>query len=124
MEPKHGARDDAESAQSASDKFRQVIPGDVFYHLAAAARQRAVRQRNRRTDNQVAQRTKTQTERSAVICRKHSANGRFFRPQGIKRQSLPVLRQRFLQSLNRATGFNSHREIRPGVLDDFIQPRR
>ena len=40
------------------------------------------------------------------------------------RQSLPVLRKRFLQSLNRATGFNSHREIRPGVLDDFIQPRR
>ena len=35
-----------------------------------------------------------------------------------------MLRQCFLQSLNGTARFDGYGEVRPGVLDDFIQPRR
>ena len=124
METKHSARDDPKCSQCTSDELRKIITSDVFHHLAAAARQRAIRQRNRDADDQVAQGAKSQTKRPAVIRRKHSANRRSFRPQRIKGQPLAVFRQRFLQSLNGAARFDRYGKVRPGVFDDFIQPCR
>ncbi len=75
MQPEVGASDNAQRAQRSSDQFRQIVPCDIFYHFAAARSQRAVRQRNRHTDDQIAQRAKPNTQRAAVIRRKDSADG-------------------------------------------------
>src|SRR5258708_10737571 len=123
LEAKDGAGADAASSQRPGHKFRQVIAGHVFHHFAAAARERAVWDRNGDANDQVSQCAKTQTQRATVVGGEHAANGGLFRPEWIKRQMLAVLRKRFLQSLNGATGFDSYSEVRPGVLDDFIQPR-
>src|SRR5260370_6283749 len=120
MDTKDGAGDDAECPQSPGDEFGKIVTRDVFHHFAAAARERAIRERNGGADNQIAKSAKTQTECPAVVGGKHAAYGSFFPPQRIKRQPLSMLRELFLQSLNGATGFDSYGEIRPGIFDDFV----
>ena len=124
MEAKHRAGDDAESPQSPGDKLGKIVTGDVFHHLAAAARERAVGESNGDANDQVAQSAKTQTERTAVVGGEHATHGGFFRPQRIKRQPLAMLGERFLQSLNGAAGLDTYGKIGPGVLDDFGHSRR
>src|SRR5258708_39388961 len=83
MEAKHRASNDAESSQCPGDEFRQVITRDVLHHFAAAARERAIRERNGGADNQIAKSAKTQTECAAVVGGKHAAYGGLFRPKRI-----------------------------------------
>src|SRR5260370_5041249 len=62
MDTKDGAGDDAECPQSPGDEFGKIVTRDVFHHFAAAARERAIRERNGGADNQIAKSAKTQTE--------------------------------------------------------------
>src|SRR5438128_12593624 len=66
VETKHGARYDAQRAERAGYELRKIIPRHVFYDFAAAAGEGSVRKRNRDSDNQIAQRAKTQTQCAAV----------------------------------------------------------
>src|SRR5260370_244410 len=109
MEGEPRASNEGESSQGPGHEFRQVITGDVLHDLTAAARQRAIRERNGGADNQIAKSAKTQTEGATVVGGEHAADGGFFRPQRIKRQPLAILRQR-LQSLDRAACFDGYGE--------------
>jgi hypothetical protein len=42
-------------------------------------------------------------------------------PERIEGQALTVLRERGLQLLDRAAGFDADRKVSPGVLDDFVE---
>src|SRR5215472_10031689 len=123
MEPKNGARDDAECAKSACDEFGKVVTGDVFDHLAAAGGERAIRKCNGNPDDEVAERAKAQTKRTAIICRENAADGCSFWPERIESEALAVLGKRFLQSLNHAAGFDGDGEVGPGVFEDVVQAR-
>src|SRR6266581_398251 len=111
METKHRSSNNAESAQCPGREFRQVIARDVFHYFAAAARECTVWQSNGDTDDQVPQSAKTQTQRAAVIGGEHAADGGLARPERVERQPLAVLRERFLQFVKRAAGFDAYCQV-------------
>ncbi len=120
MDTKDDAGDDAECPQSPGNELGKIVAGDVFDHFAAAARERAIRECNGRADDQIAKSAKTQTEGAAVAGGEHAADAGLFRPERINRQPLAMLRQRLLQSLDRAACFDTYGEIRPGIFEDFV----
>src|SRR6267378_2954665 len=89
---------------------------------APVAGQRAIGERERNADDQIAQRAEAQTQSAAVIRGEHAAHGGFCRPKRIESQTLAVLGKSFLQRLNGATGSNGNGEVGPGVLRDFVEP--
>lgn len=121
MEAEGGARDDAESAECAGDKFGKIVACDVFHNLAAAAGKRAVGKSDGDADNEVAKRAKSKTKSAAVIRGEHAADGGLFWPESIERQALAVLRESLLQFLDGAAGFDSEGEVGPSMLDDFVE---
>src|SRR5260370_17419135 len=114
MEAEDGTRDDTESAKGPGDELGKIVAGDVFYNFAAAACERAVGKSNGDTDDEVAERAETKAQCAAVVSAEHAADGGLFRPQRIKRQTLAMLPERFLQSLNGAAGFDGYGEIQIG----------
>src|SRR5215472_8214179 len=123
MEPKNGARDDAECAKSACDEFGKVVTGDVFDHLAAAGGECAIRKCNGNPDDEVAERAEAEAKRTAVIGGEDAADRRFLRPKRIECETLAVVRERFLQGLNGAPSFDGDGEVRPSVFNDAIESR-
>src|SRR6266699_1636603 len=123
VETEDGASDNAERAKSSCDELREVVTGDVLHDLAAAAGERAVWEGNGNANDEVTERAKTQTKSAAVVGGKDAADGGFFRPQGIKRQPLAMLREGFLQSLNGAARLDGNSKVGPCVFDDFTEPR-
>ena len=121
MKAEGSARDDAERAESAGDEFGKIVTGDVFYDFAAAAGERAVRKSDGDSDDEVAKRAEAQTQSAAFIGRQNAADGSFFRPEGVEREALAVLRESLLQFLDRAASFDSDSEVGPGVLDDLVE---
>ena len=124
MQAKNGAGDHAESAEGAGGQLGQIVASDVLDDFAATAGKRAIRQCERDADDQVAQCAKTQAQCAAVIGGKDAADGGFFRPKRIKRETLAVLRQNILQPFDGASCFDRDGEIGPSMLDDSVQPRR
>ena len=121
MQPEDGASDDAERAQRSRGQFRQVVSSDVFYHFAPAACERAIGKSNGDTDDEVAECAEAKAQCAAVVGGENATDGRLFRPQRIKRQTLAVLRKRFLQSLNGAAGFDSYSATRATELHDAVE---
>src|SRR5260370_23434069 len=99
MEAEDGTRDDTESAKGPGDELGKIVAGDVFYNFAAAACERAVGESNGDTDDEVAERAETKPQCAAVDSAEHAAAGGLFRPQRIKRHTLDMPPERFLQSL-------------------------
>ena len=124
VQAKNRARDDAESAESSSGELRKIVAGDVFYDFAAAAGERAIGKRERHANNEVAERTEAQAQRTAIVGGEHTADRGFFRPQWIEREPLAMLRDSLLQFVKFATRFDGNSEVSPGVIGDFVQPRR
>src|SRR5205823_11820562 len=118
-----GAGNDSESADCDGDELRQIVIRDIFDDFGAARGERAVRKRYGHSNDQVTQGAKAQTKRAAVVGGQNAADGGFFGPQWINSQALAVLRERLLQSLNRAAGFHGDCEVGPGVLEDAVQTR-
>src|SRR2546429_3008259 len=95
----------------------------ILDDFAAAGGERAVSKSYRDADDEVAQRSKAESQRAAVVAGKHAANGGFLRPQRIDGKALAVLGERLLQSLDRAACFHRDGEVAPGVFDDAAQAR-
>ena len=80
MQPHGDAEDHAEGAERAREQLRQVIARDVLDHLAARLGDRAVGQRHRHADDQVARRPVAVAQRARVAGRDDAADRR--RPSG------------------------------------------
>src|SRR6266480_1293778 len=109
MQAKDCAGDDAKRAERAGDEFWKIVARNILDDFAAA--------------DEVAQRSKAESQRAAVVAGKHAANGGFLRPQRIDGKALAVLGERLLQSLDRAACFHRDGEVAPGVFDDAAQAR-
>src|SRR6266487_4439008 len=92
VETEDGTSDDAERAKSSCNELLEVVTGDVLHDFTAAAGERAVGESNGDPDDEVAQRAEAQSERAAVVRGEHTADGSFFRPEGIEGKPLAVLR--------------------------------
>src|SRR5215831_5844096 len=124
MKAENRASNDTESAQSSSHQFRQVVACNVFDDFAATGSERAIGKGNGDADDEVAKRSKAETKRAAVVRGQDASDRRFFRPKRIKSEALTMLRERFLQRLNGAPGFDSHREVGPSVFENSVEPAR
>ncbi len=123
MQAKDCAGDDAKRAERAGDEFWKIVARNILDDFAAAGGERAVSKSYRDADDEVAQRSKAESQRAAVVAGKHAANGGFLRPQRIDGKALAVLGERLLQSLDRAACFHRDGEVAPGVFDDAAQAR-
>src|SRR5579859_2661763 len=121
MKTEYGARDDAQSAESAGDKFREIIAGHVLDDFSAAAGKRAIGKSDGDADDEVPQGAEAKTKRAAVVGGEDASDSGFFRPQRIERKELAVLGEGLLQLLDGATSFDNDGEVGPGVFDDLFQ---
>ena len=116
-------RDDAERAERAGRQFRQIVAGDVLDDFAAALGQRAVGQRQRHADDQVAQRAEAKTQRAAVVGGKNAADGGAARPQRVEGKALSDVARVSRELLHGAASFDGDGEIGPGMFDDRVETR-
>src|SRR5690242_5633008 len=123
MDAKDRASDDAESAKGTGSELGEIVAGDILDDFAAAGGERAVRKSDGDTDDEVAKGAETETKCAAVISREDAADGGFFGPKRIERETLAVLGESLLQSLNEAAGFDGDGEIGPNVFEDFVEAR-
>src|SRR5579859_8099072 len=124
MKTEYGARDDAQSAESAGDKFREIIAGHVLDDFSAAAGKRAIGKSDGDADDEVPQGAEAKTKRAAVVGGEDASDSGFFRPQRIERKELAVLGEGLLQLLDGATSFDNHGEVGPGVFENLVESRR
>src|SRR5215472_235945 len=120
MKAEDSLRDDAESAEGAGDELGEVVACDVLHDFATTASERAIGESYGHADDKVAQGTKAQAKCTAVIGREDAADSCLFGPKRIEGETLAVLGESFLESLNRAASFDGDGEVRPGVLEDAV----
>ena len=88
-----GLGDDAAACRDHRHELGQVVAGDVFDDLAAAAGERAVGECDGDAEDQIARPPKAAAERAAVVGRQHAADGGVVGPERVERQALAVTRQ-------------------------------
>src|SRR5262249_43742004 len=91
-------RDQAQRAERARGKARDVVAGHVFHHLAAEAELPAAPVHQLHAEDEVAQRPGRSAARTRQAAR-HAAAERRFRPEvrRLEREALPVLLENFFQ---------------------------
>src|SRR5215470_15292573 len=119
MEAEDGAGDDSERAESTSDEFGQVVPGDVLHDFAAAGGECAVGKGDGDADDEIAQRAETKAEHAGIVGRKNAADGCGFWREDVDGEALTVLRQCLLKTSDGAARFDGYGHIGPGMFENF-----
>ena len=123
MQAEGRGRDQPQRPQRSGQQLRQVEPGDVLDHLAAAAHARAVGAHERDPDDQVAHRAIARPARAEGVAGDDAAHGGALGPRRIQRQHLPVRRQRALHIRQPRAALDGDDLIQRRVLDDAVERR-
>ena len=125
MQPHAHREDQPERAERAGEQLAEVVAGDVLDHLAARLGERAVAERDRDPENQIARLAVAMAQRTAVGGREHAADRRAIgsvgRQRRVEREHLAGCRQLPLRPRERHAGLEDRRQVAGVVLERRVQ---
>ena len=119
VQPEARARDERETSLGAAHESREVVAGDVLDDLAARARDRPVREHERRAEDEVARRAEAVAERAGDVPRQQRADRRIARR--IEREPLAGRGERRAELGQPDPGLDGAREVARVVLEDAVE---